>query len=165
LAKAGCAISPEAGRGVIKDQAAIEGQALPWSDPGLYAELMPGWDMRSHHLARRRSGSVFFDRSVLDTIGYLRLLGRTVPVHMDKAATMFRYNRRVFIAPPWPEIFEQDSERRQTLDEATRTYEAMVMTYRDYGYELEELPRVSVDERVEYIAAQLPTAFATRNRP
>ena len=51
----------------------------------------------------------------------LRLLDLPVPAHMEKAAETFRYNRRVFIAPPWPEIFTQDSERKQTLAEAERT--------------------------------------------
>ena len=31
-----------------------------------------------------------------------------------RAAERFRYNRRVFLAPPWPEIFRQDAERKQT---------------------------------------------------
>jgi predicted ATPase len=29
-----------------------------------------------------------------------------------------RYHRRVFLAPPWPEIYETDPERRHGLDVA-----------------------------------------------
>lgn len=43
-------------------------------------------------------------------------------------------------SPPWPEIYEQDSERKQSYDEAERTYESMVATYTVYGYELVHLP-------------------------
>ncbi|HEY9579494.1 hypothetical protein [Sphingopyxis granuli] len=40
--------------------------------------------------------------------------GLPVPQHVRSAAALFRYNRRVFIAPPWRAIFGQDTERKQT---------------------------------------------------
>ena len=45
----------------------------------------------------------------------------------------------------------QDDERKQTLDEAERTYRVMTRTYSDAGYELVELPRVSVEERARFV--------------
>jgi predicted ATPase len=151
MEQCGYACSVEAGRGVIQDQVAIGGQALPWSDSILFAELMLSWEMRSYHIARRQSGPVFFDRGVPDLVGYLRLSGQPVPEHMQEAVDTFRYNRRVFIAPPWREIFRPDLEREQTFDEAVRTYEAMVATYSEQGYDLVEIPRVSIEERVRFI--------------
>jgi len=47
LERAGYARSVEAGRGIILDQQTIEGRALPWSDPTLFAEMMLSWEMRS----------------------------------------------------------------------------------------------------------------------
>jgi predicted ATPase len=158
LEQAGFACSVEAGRGVIQDQMAIAGNALPWRDPLAFAELMLSWEMRSYHLAQAQTGPVFFDRGVPDVVGYLRLVGLPVPQHMEKAAEILRYNRRVFIAPPWPEIFRQDSERKQSLGEAVRTYEAMLATYREYGYELIELPRCSVADRLRFVLANTGTA-------
>jgi len=151
LAQGGCARSIEAGRGVIQDQMAVGGPALAWRDPKAFAELMLCWEMRSYHLAQEQAGPIFFDRGVPDVIGYLRMLGLPVPQHMEEAAAIFRYQRRVFIAPPWPDIFRQDSERRQSLDEAVRTYEAMVEVYGAYGYKLVELPRSSVEQRVRFV--------------
>ena len=141
----------KAGRGVIQDQMAIEGQALPWHDPNAFAELMLSWEMRSYRIALREVGPVIFDRGVPDVIGYLRQLSVPVPAHMQRAAERFRYNRRIFVAPPWREIFKQDSERRQCFDEAARTYEAMVETYSELGYELIGLPRASVAARREFV--------------
>lgn len=151
LEQAGYGRSVEAGRGVIQDQVAIGGRALPWRDPAAFAELMLCWEMRSYHLALERAGPVFFDRGVPDVVGYLRLMDMPVPSHIGRAVETFRYNRRVFIAPPWPEIFRQDGERKQTMEEAARTYEAMVATYAGYGYELVEVPRLPVRERVRFI--------------
>ncbi|KVM77983.1 ATPase [Burkholderia ubonensis] len=151
LERAGFARSQEAGRGVIRDQVAVDGPALPWRDRSAFAELMLGWEMRSHHLARQARGPVFFDRGVPDVIGYLRLSGLAVPAHAEAAARRFRYHRRVFIAPPWPDIYTQDAERQQDFAEAVRTYDAMVECYASYGYRLIELPRASVKARVRFV--------------
>ncbi|MGE3898575.1 MAG: AAA family ATPase, partial [Variibacter sp.] len=62
-----------------------------------------------------------------------------------------RYNGRVFIAPPWRTIFAQDTERRQDFSEAVGTYLAMVGAYAACGYELVELPCVTVAERVRFV--------------
>lgn len=155
LREAGFACSQEAGRGVIQDQVAIGGRALPWTDPGLFAELMLCWELRSYHLATDRTGPVLFDRGVPDIIGYLRLEGRPVPGHLDTAARTFRYHPRVFVAPPWPEIYTQDAERKQTPAEAERTCEHMLAVYAEYGYEPVELPRKPVEERVRFVTDTL----------
>jgi hypothetical protein len=34
----------------------------------------------------------------------------------------YRYNRHVFLTPPWPEIFVTDQERRHSLAEAIAEY-------------------------------------------
>ncbi|AYY59622.1 AAA family ATPase [Burkholderia multivorans] len=158
LEQAGFARSAEAGRGVIRDQMAIGGRALPWDDRAAFAELMLSWEMRSYELARHARGPVFFDRGVPDVIGYLQLTGIAVPPHAEAAARHFRYHRRVFIAPPWRDIYAQDAERRQDFDEAVRTYDAMVACYTRYGYRLIELPRASVKARVRFVLDALDTA-------
>jgi predicted ATPase len=151
LHAAGYARSIEAGRGIIQDQMAIAGRAVPWCDPVLFAELMLSWDMRSYHIAERSSGPVFFDRGVVDVLGYFRLLGRPVPQHVHNALQTFRYNQRVFIAPPWKEIYEQDHERKQDFQEAVRTYEAITAAYTESGYELVEVSIASVEERMRFV--------------
>jgi len=155
LHQRGYARSIEAGRGVIQDQVAIGGCALPWSDPTLFAELMLSWEMRSYHLAQQSTGLVFFDRGVPDVLGYLRLMKLPVPAHVRKAADVFLYNRNVFVAPPWLDIFQQDRERKQDFSEAVRTYDALVETYTSLHYELVEIPRASVEERVRFVLGDI----------
>jgi predicted ATPase len=151
LAAAGFEVAPEAGRAVIKEQVAAGGRALPWADTLLFAEEMLRRDLGTYESKLTHKGPVYFDRGIPDVIGYLCLIGQPIPSAMHKAAAANRYNRRVFIAPHWPEIFARDSERKQTLEEAKRTYTAMVATYTTCGYELVELPRVPVAARVEFV--------------
>jgi predicted ATPase len=151
LAQQGYETTIEAGRGIIQDQLAIDGRGLPWCDPSLFAELMLSWEMQSYRRAERKSRIVFFDRGVPDVIGYLRVTGLPVPGHMTRAAEALRYHRRVFILPPWPEIYAQDQERKQTFAEAERTYRAMVETYEALRYDLVTVPRDSIEERTRFV--------------
>lgn len=151
LQRAGYARSVEAGRAIIQNQVAIGGLALPWRNRELFAELMLSWEIRSYEIAKQERGPVFFDRGVPDIMGYLRLCNLPIPEHVRKAADIFRYHQSVFITPPWQEIFGQDHERKQDFDEAVRTYQAMVATYNECGYELVEVPCVPVAERVQFI--------------
>lgn len=155
LARRGFFTMPEAGRAIILDQVAIGGEALPWSDRQAFAELMLTWEMRSYRDALRLNGPVIFDRGVPDVIGYLDLSGLPVPSHVARAAQIFRYHPRVFVAPPWPEIFAQDRERRQSFAEAEATCSAMIETYSALGYELRLLPLDSVEERVRFVLAAI----------
>jgi len=147
--------SVEAGRAIVQDQVSIEGQALPWKDRSLFAELMLSWEMRSYRMAQETTGPVFFDRGVPDVLGYLRLIGVSAAQHIRNAALKVRYNSTVFIAPPWPGIFSQDRERRQDFNEAVRTYEALVATYTELDYRLVEIPLAPVEERVNFVVEHL----------
>ena len=151
LAALGHATMEEAGRAIIRDQTAIGGSALPWADRGAFAELMLSWELRSYRDAGAVAGPVFFDRGIPDVAGYLALCGLAVPPHVGRAVALFPYATTVFIAPPWPEIFSQDSERRQDFAEAVRTFETMAATYQRAGYRLAELPRAPVAARVAFV--------------
>jgi predicted ATPase len=151
LERAGHSRTVEAGRAVIQQQVAIDGNALPWRDRAAFAELMLTWEMEAYAAARQKNGLVFFDRGVPDVEGYLRLVGLPVQKHVEEAVESYCYNRRVFIAPPWKEIFRQDRERKQDFDEAVRTCEVLAATYKERGYELVELPRGSVDQRLNFV--------------
>lgn len=146
---------PEAGRAIIQDQVDIGGTALPWDDREAFATLMLAWEMRSYREAICAPGPIIFDRGIPDVIGYLRLCGLPVPATALRAAEKRRYASRVFIAPPWPAIFEQDAERRQTLAEADATFHAMVDTYSSLGYELVTLPLASVSERTRFVCERI----------
>ena len=77
------------------------------------------------------------------------------PPSTATAAKAARYNRRVFLAPLWDEIFTQDSERKQTRAEAEATCAVMRETYTAHGYQITELPRADIATRADFVCAQL----------
>lgn len=150
LAQVGFAVAAEAGRAVIKEQQAMGGRALPSVDPLAFARAMLARDLAAHDAHRTATAPVFFDRGIPDVVGYLRLEGLAVPDDVQSAARTRRY-ARVFICPHWPDIYVTDAERRQTHEVAARTSEAMVETYGGLGYDLVEVPRASVPQRLQFI--------------
>lgn len=155
LASRGAAVMPEAGRAIIQAQSAIGGDALPWADQRLFAELMLSWDLRSYRECSSIDRVTFYDRGIPDCIGYLELHGMAVPKHFETAARLCRYSHAVFVAPPWTEIFTRDSERTQSFDEAIATHDAICAVYRRLDYDLIPLPRGTVESRVSMVLASI----------
>ena len=71
------------------------------------------------------------------------------------ACRKYRYSERVFLAPPWQEIYATDAERKQPYSEAVRTYELMVEAYEDSGYTVVEIPKTSPEMRADFIVNML----------
>ncbi len=101
------------------------------------------------------SGPTFADRGIPDTLGYARLVGLRDTREIERACSKYRYAPLVFAAPPWEEIYCVDTERKQDFAEAQRTYEVICGVYRDYGYQLVELPRSGAPERARFILNRL----------
>lgn len=159
LRREGFATMPEAGRAIIQDQLEIGGSALPWADRSAFAEAMLGWELRSWREAQAMSGPVVFDRGIPDVIGYLKLCGLPVHEPTRRAAEIRRYRPLVFLAPFWPEIFAQDAERKQSLEEAEATGRVMAEVYASLGYELAPLPLASVAERAAFVRERIAAAL------
>ncbi|MEF9478844.1 AAA family ATPase [Chryseobacterium sp. 1B4] len=94
---------------------------------------------------------VFFDRGILDTLGYMRLENIPIPGIMESKARAMVYHNNVFILPPWKEIYENDPERKQTFEQAVATFECMKEIYQEYGFTIIDVPKVSVESRVSFI--------------
>lgn len=144
----------EVARQIIQEQVRNGGDALPWGDKARYCDLMLEGSIASYQergSLEDASGRVtFFDRGIPDTLCYARLIGLPEGKIMD-ACRVYRYAPSVFLAPPWREIYAVDAERKQSYDEAVSTYARMVRTYEDCGYEVIEIPRVTVAERADFI--------------
>jgi predicted ATPase len=68
---------------------------------------------------------------------------------VKQAIAQYRYNSMVFLFPPWSEIYCHDTERKQTFQEAIETWVAVKKGYADSGYLTIDVPKLSVEERVE----------------
>ena len=155
LGRRGHRVFPEAGRQIVREQDWIGGDALPWTAPEKFAELLLSRAMHQLIGASSEEGLAFFDRSVVEPLSALARTGLPVPDHFVRAGELCRYDETVFVAPPWPEIHHADPERRHGFDEAMAEYEPLLATYRRLGYRLVVLPKVDVIARADFVLAEL----------
>lgn len=142
----GVACVEESARAVIQAEIAA---GRPRPPARRFCEAMLARDEAAFHAAGPEL--TVFDRSLVDAWGTARAMGFWPWPEGNEAVRMLRLNRRAFIAPPWKAIYVQDAERIQTWAEAVASFEACGAAYADAGYELTELPMVSVEERVTFV--------------
>lgn len=149
----------EEARRIIKEQEAIGGDGVPWKSKALYAQLMLDASVRAYGEIKSTNFQepVYFDRGILDAVCYMHM--ENIPVTKETVDIVYKcvYNRDVFILPPWQAIYKTDNERKQSWKEALFTFEKMKETYREYGYNVIEVPKVSVLERQQFIINQTKT--------
>ena len=146
---------PEVARQIIQEQVRDGGDALPWANTARYAELMLTRSIGSYLAHAPSDGITFADRGIPDTLTYARVIELPETIAMRRACENYRYNRRVFMAPAWQEIYHTDAERKQSWADAVRVHEILVRVYEELGYECLELPRASVKERADFVVANL----------
>lgn len=154
LRQMGYANAPEVGRKVIQSQVELQGTALPWLDKVAFRDEMVLEEIYNYE---NFGGTevTFFDRSIIDSYGYSKLEHIPISDFLLEKGGELTYCRTVFIFPPWEEIYENDAERKQDFAEAIATYHEMVSAYIKFGYDLIEVPKVSVKERAQFIVSKM----------
>jgi len=144
----------EPARLVLAEQRGIGGPGVPDKDPELFTSLMLSRSVDDYDRQKTVAEMSFFDRAVPDIIAYARLFGiDDSPAR--RAADACRYNKLVFFAPAWPQIYHQDDERKMTFEEARLFGEIMRNVYRELGYTLVDLPTSSPARRADAVLARI----------
>jgi predicted ATPase len=142
----------EPGRRVVAAEKARGGTALPWVDMDAFLRRTLDLAMADHDAARALHGPVFFDRGVVDALIALQHLTGEAP---GARARRYRYAGSVFLAPPWPEIFETDTARRHGLPEAEAEYNRLRTAFPALGYQTTLLPKAPVEARVDFLLSAI----------
>jgi predicted ATPase len=144
----------EPARPILAEQRSVQGNGLPEKDPRLFVELMFSRMLDTYQQNDGSPGPILFDRGIPDILGYAALFGFDFPPG-EHAARLYRYNRRVFMAPAWEEIYCTDNERRLPFSRARDFGDNLRHIYERLGYSPIDLPLVSVEERAEFIRQHL----------
>ena len=146
----------EPGRQVVKAELARGGDGLPWADAGKFLALCIECAVAQVEEAMHGgSRHAFFDRSLVDAFNGLEVMGLAPPAGLADALAHWRYHRRVFMTPPWPEIFRNDVERRHSYTESVVEFERLVPFYGRHGYEVVMLPKIAPGPRADFLLAHL----------
>ena len=93
---------------------------------------------------------VFFDRGIPDIVAYLDYIKFNYSNIFIEESYNYRYDK-VFILPPWKEIYIRDNERYETFDQAFEINKFLVKWYTKFGYEIKSIPKLSIENRIDFI--------------
>ena len=151
LRRRGERVVEETHRRLIRQEVASGGTALPWLDEAAYLARAAREDIAIFEAMADVKERVFFDRGIIDSLPQ----GGEAPAWMVQAARELRYNRKVFVPQPWPEIYVQDAERKQTFEDCLATHVIITKVLRQLGYIPVEVPPAPVEARVDFILRQI----------
>lgn len=153
LGTRGYPVIEEPGRRIIADELVSGGTALPWVDAAAFLRRAIDVALQDMEMAEIHSGWVFFDRGLVDAASALEALTGEPVLHSICSA--HRYHGRVFMTPPWPEIYVTDAERRHGFEAAAAEYQRLMKTLPILGYQVIDLPKLSPSARADFVLATL----------
>jgi predicted ATPase len=139
----------EPGRRIVQHELQGGGRALPWIDEMAFANLAITTVLADRESAKTGSGWVFFDRGLIDAASALEHLSGQPALKQLNA--LHPYHRRVFLAPPWREIYATDAERRHGFQAALSEYERLERELPALGYDVFILPKTNVYDRADFV--------------
>jgi predicted ATPase len=139
----------EVSRSIIAE-AQQSGKAQPFlTDPLLFSNLLLSKriDQFNHP---KQAAFHLYDRGIHDVIAYLEEINAKYPDEFDKKACKYIYDK-VFLLPPWEDIYKQDAERYETYQHAVKIHEHLKAVYQKFSMSIVDVPKISVEQRIEFV--------------
>ena len=154
LRQLGFQTGEEIARQIIMQKLEIQGDTLPWKNSSKFEKLV--MQKRIEFLNSVDILDIAFsDRGLPDQAGFSLYKGKLVSKELSSAILLNRYAKKVFVTPPWRQIYTNDPIRTETFEEAERIHHCILQAYLESGYELTDLPLATQDERIEFILKSL----------
>jgi len=100
----------------------------------------------------------FFDRGLPDVLAYMDYFDQEVNADFNKVCKDLPYDK-VFILPPWKEIFALNEIRFESFEELEQLHEHLIKRYTYFGNPPVIVPREPVVDRVQFILNNLKETF------
>lgn len=155
LVKRGYCCYPEISREVTMEAKKQGIEQLFLEKPLLFSELLlEGRKKQFRNACEEPHQMVFLDRGIPDVLAYMHYIGDSYPSFFDAACREHVYTK-IFILPPWEEIYISDDARYENFEQAKLIYNHLTETYQNYGYELVEVPKGDLASRIDFILGKL----------
>jgi predicted ATPase len=142
---------PEISRQIIAEARKQGIDQLFLEQPLLFSELLLEGRKKQHMDAVNHSEPIIYlDRGLPDVLAYMHYIGDSYPKTFDETCKENLYSK-VFLLPPWEEIYTSDEHRYENFEQAKLIYSHLKDTYLNYGYEVIEVPFDTVDNRILFI--------------
>ena len=154
LMQKGYSCAEEISREIIAEQLSIGGDILPWKNQIAFENHIANL-RKEQYLNSSKNKNYFFDRSSIDCVAYLKANKLAITTEINQIIEQCVFNKEVFITPFWEEIYINDGERVEGIQEAINIENSLIETYKSLGYTLVKVPKLSVNERVNFILSKI----------
>lgn len=155
LVEKGFICYPEISRAIIKEAQEQGIDQLFLEQPLLFSEMLLQGRIKQHQEAHEEETNVvFLDRGIPDVLAYMHYIGDSYPKTFSDACDNHRYHK-VFLLPPWKEIYVSDAERYESYEQAVLIHEHLEETYKNFGYDLVTIPKDTVENRVAFLLERI----------
>jgi predicted ATPase len=155
LIEQGYSCFPEISREITLEAKKQGIEQLFLEKPLLFSELLlEGRKKQFENAIQDANDIVFLDRGIPDILAYMHYIGDSYPSFFDKACTEIRYSK-IFVLPPWVDIYVSDEARYENFEQAKLIFDHLKETYKNYNYELIEVPTGTIEERIQFILTEL----------
>jgi len=158
LAGRGFPTTSDSARAVIAER--IARGKTPRPDPKAFALELLRRDDEKYTVAPQGAQLVFFDRSAVESLAMVHEVAPLLEAALKEKLAAYRFHRTVFALPPWESIYQTDAERDHSFAHAERVHSQLVKWYRWCGYAINEVPRLGVVQRAEFILQALSVSDA-----
>lgn len=159
ISRHGYSVMPEVGREIYKAELRNKVDVTTWENQIRIARLIIEKSVAAYHeaasMTKVKEQTIFFDRCFLECVSFFQHLKNEESKKYDNLISDLRYYPTIFLTPPWEEIYRQDDERKHSFEDGVAEYEQLLVSYARYGYQIVEIPKLSVKKRYEFIISSL----------
>lgn len=150
----GLTVVEEPAREILAEQRSIGDEGVPEKNPMLFTQLLLSRAIYQYKQMQNAHDMVIYDRGIPDNIAYAQLFNLNyLPAH--RAAKLYPYNSDIFVFPAWKEIYTTDDERIMPFEAAKAFGDEVQKNYKEYGYNLIEVPCISPEARAQFIKERI----------
>ena len=126
---------------------------LPWRNKLGFRELLVAKTIEVY-LSAPSDVVCFFECAQPENIAYYQKDGYT-PIEACINSCFTQRFDKIFICPPWKEIFENDEVRKETFEESVVLHDLIRNAYLNLRYSLTEVPKSTIEKRVEFVLTEI----------
>lgn len=149
LANRGFLCVPDHARAIIRSR--LNRGLSPRPDPTEFKEAVFKMHIDAYISTHQHRNPVFFDRGLFDSLYSLCKNGKVTMDQVEQYMVQYPFNATVFFFGPWADIYVKDAERDHSFSHAVAVAEITTRWYRELGFALIEVPKLSPEERVTYV--------------
>lgn len=159
LERLGYQVKHEIARQIILESIQNKTMCNPWQDIVSFSERV--LEERISQYNAGSDGVWFYDRGLPDIPAFMLKDKREIQDELWRLCKEYRFEKKVFITPPWEAIFHKDNERKEDFVAAIKVHKMIERVYTELEYELIPVPMGSIKDRAKFVLDQAGIPFKT----